>query len=175
MSMSLARTAAGLRPRGDGLPPVPWRDPYGVAPADLAAYIAELEAACTANPQSADLRVCLGIAHAVNYDVYSSMDALQEARTIDPENFWAQMKYAELHSRLGVLDTAEEATRQAADLAQNPLQLAAARRQLKEIRDRKRTSVRNVAWTKPLTAPALVLAAMVVLIFIVSSLAMSAP
>ena len=37
MSMSLARTAAGLRPRADGLPPVPWRDPFGVAPADLAA------------------------------------------------------------------------------------------------------------------------------------------
>jgi hypothetical protein len=169
MSMSLARTAAGLQPRGDGLPPVPWRDPFSVAPGDLAAYIAELEASCAANPQSADLRVCLGIAHAVNYDVYHSLDALEEARTVDPENFWARMKYAELHGRLGVLDIAEQETRYAADLAQNPLQLALARKQLKEIRDRKHSSVRNVAWTKPLTAPALVLVAMVVLIFIVGS------
>ena len=169
MSMSLVRTAAGLRPRGDGLPPVPWRDPFGVAPAELTAYIAELETTCAANPHSADLRVCLGIAHAVNYDVYHSLDALEEARTLDPENFWARMKYAELHGRLGVLDVAEQETRYAADLAQNPLQLALARKQLKEIRDRKRTSVRNVAWTKPLTVPALVLAAMMLLIFLVSS------
>jgi len=169
MSISLAKAAAGLRPRIDGLPTVPWRDPFGVAPGELAAYIAELEATCIANPQYADLRVCLGIAHAVNYDVYSSMDALQEARAIDPEHFWAQMKYAELQCRLGVLDAAEEETRRAADLAQHPLQLAVASKQLKDIRARKHASVHNVAWTKPLTAPALVLAAMIVLIFIVGS------
>jgi hypothetical protein len=40
------------------------------------------------------------MARAMNYDVYQSMDALEEARTIDPTNFWAQMKYAELHYRL---------------------------------------------------------------------------
>jgi hypothetical protein len=169
MSTSLARSAAGLRPRGDALPPVPWRDPYSVASADLAEYIGKLEASCAANPQSADLRVCLGIAHAVNYDVYSSMDALDAARALDPEHFWAQMKYAELQCRLGVLEAAEEETRRAADLAQNPLQLAVARKQLKEIRDRKRASVRNVEWTKPLTAPALVLAAVMVLIVVVST------
>jgi hypothetical protein len=167
MSTSLARTAAGLQPRGDVLPPVPWRDPYEAASADVAAYIAELEAACATHPRSADLRVCLGIAHAVNYDVYHAMDALEEARTLDPDNFWARIKYAELHGRLGVLDVAEQETRRAADLAQNPLQLALARKQLKDIRDRKRSSVRNVAWTKPLTRPALVLAAMLVLIFVV--------
>ena len=66
------------------LPPVPWRDPHSVSPEDLAAYIQQLEQACLDNPQSADLRTCLGMAHAVNYDVYKSMDALEDARAVDP-------------------------------------------------------------------------------------------
>ena len=77
------------------------------------------------NPQSADLRTCLGMAHAVNYDVYKSMDALEDARAVDPDNFWAQLKYAELHYRLRALDTAEEETRRALELADDA---AAARR-----------------------------------------------
>ena len=52
------------------------------------------------------------MAHAVNYDVYKSMDALEDARAVDPENFWAQLKYAELHYRLRALNRAEEETRQ---------------------------------------------------------------
>ena len=60
------------------------------------------------------------MAHAVNYDVYKSMDALEEARAVDPENFWAQLKYAELHYRLRALNKAEEETRRAVDLAETP-------------------------------------------------------
>jgi hypothetical protein len=158
--------ATGLEPRGE-LPPVPWRDPYSVSPQDLTKYIEHLEAMCAANPASADLRTCLAMAHAVNYDVYKSMDALEEARTIDPDNFWAQLKYAELHYRLRALNRAEEETRRAADLAGNPFQLAIARKQMKEIRELKHSSIRNVEWTKPLTMPALVFTAMIALMFIV--------
>jgi hypothetical protein len=167
MTMTLApNTATGLQPRGGSLPPVPWRDPYSVSAKELTAYIQQLEVACAAHPQSADLRTCLGMAHAVNYDVYKSMDALEDARSIDPENFWAQLKYAELHYRLRALNRAEEETRRAADLAATPLQLAVARKQMKEIRELRHSSVRNVEWTKALTVPALVLSAMLGLIFV---------
>jgi hypothetical protein len=162
-------TATGLEPRGTALPPVPWRDPYSVSQKELAVYIEQLEVACAANPASADLRTCLGMAHAVNYDVYKSMDALEEARAIDPENFWAQLKYAELHYRLRALNRAEQETRRAADLAGNPFQLAIARKQMKEIRGLQHSSVRNVEWTKPLMVPTLVVSAMIVLTFIVMS------
>jgi hypothetical protein len=168
MSTALVSTATGLEPRG-AVPPVPWRDPHSVSPTDLAAYIKQLEMACAENPHSADLRTCLGMAHAVGYDVYKSMDALEEARAIDPENFWAQLKYAELLYRLRALNRAEAETRRAADLATNPWQLAAARKQMKDIRALQHTSVRNVEWTKPLTTPALVVAAMFVLMFIAMS------
>ena len=169
MSTALAlNTTTRLTPQGpSSLPPVPWRDPHSVSPTDLAAYISQLEQACLEHPASADLRTCLGIAHAVNYDVYRSMDALEEARAIEPDNFWAQLKYAELQYRLRALNRAEEETRRACDLAQSPLQLAIARKQMKDIRELKHTSVRNVEWTKPLTTPAIVLSLMVVAMFAV--------
>ena len=55
----------------------------------------------------------------------------------------------------------------AAELAESPLQLALARKQLSEIRNLKQSSVRNVHWTKPLTVPALVLSAGFVVMFVV--------
>src|SRR5712691_6238143 len=163
MSTALVTNATTrlARQAPSSFPPVPWRDPHSVSPAELTAYIQQLEQACLENPTSADLRTCLGMAHAVNYDVYKSMDALE------PENFWAQLKYAELHYRLRALNKAEEETRRAADLAQNPIQLAIARKQMKDIRDLKHTCIRNVEWTKPLTVPALVFSAGIVLMFVV--------
>src|SRR6266511_1530032 len=87
--------------------PVPWRDPHEVSPAQLADYIGELERACERDPQNADLHTCLGIAHAMNYDAYRSLDALEEARRLAPEHFFAQLKYAELLYRLRALPKAQ--------------------------------------------------------------------
>jgi tetratricopeptide (TPR) repeat protein len=169
MSTALvANSTTRLAPPGaSSLPPVPWRDPHSVPQDELSAYIQQLEQACLENPRSADLRTALGMAHAVNYDVYKSMDALEDARAVDPENFWAQLKYAELHYRLRALNKAEEETRRAADLAQSPIQLAIARKQMADIRTLKHSCVRNVHWTKPLTVPALVFSAGIVLMFVV--------
>src|SRR5690349_10366895 len=167
MSTALVRAQSDLDSwrLGAGLP-VPWRDPHRVPREELARYIEQLETDCRANPRSATLRVCLGVAHAVNLDVYRSMDALEEAVKVEPENFWARLKYAELHYRLRVLNRAEEETRKAADLATNRVQLALARQQMREIRSQLHTSVRNVAWTKPLTPPALVLGLLLAAIFV---------
>jgi hypothetical protein len=142
------------------LPALPWRDPHNVPPVELSTYIQRLEQACLEYSQSADLRTCLGMAHAMNYDVYKSMDALEEARSIDATNFWAQMKYSELHYRLRALMRAEEETLKAIELADNPWQLGVARRQLQEIRRLAREGTRNVAWTKSLVPPMLVLSLM---------------
>src|SRR6266700_1380902 len=99
--------------------------------------------------------------HAVNFDVYKSMDALEDARAVDPESFWAQLKYAELHYRLRALNRAEVETRRAADLAANPYQLSLARKQMQDIRTLKHSCIRNVEWTKPLTVPAVVFSLMI--------------
>ena len=145
---------------------LPWRDPHTVPPEDLSRHIQRLEPLCLENPKSADLRTCLGMAHAVNYDVYKSMDALEEATTLDPLNFWAQLKYGELHYRLRALNRAEGETLKAVELARNPWQLSLARKQLQEVRTLKHQSVRNVEWTKPLTVPALIFSLMVVTMFV---------
>jgi tetratricopeptide (TPR) repeat protein len=166
ISATLTRTNASVIATEASLPLVPWRDPHAVPAKELAAYIHTLERACLADPQSANLRTCLGMAYAVNYQVDQSMDALEHAVGIDPDNFWARLKYAELHYRLRVLDRAEEETRHAVQLAADGWQLAIARKQLQEIRTLKHSSVRNVHWTKPLTAPTLVVSGMLLAVFV---------
>jgi hypothetical protein len=165
MSASLVKTSVTLQAQLQSIPPVPWRDPQSVSPDEIRGYIQTLEAACLENPQSADLHTCLGMAYAVNYDVYKSMDALEQATVLDPTHFWAQLKFAELQYRLRALTLAEKETLKAVDLAQNTWQLSLARRQLQEIRQLSRDSLRNVTWDKPLTIPALVLSALLLVMF----------
>src|SRR5262245_41270400 len=132
--MFVKTTAAEITPRQPSLPPVPWRDPHSVPEAELHAYIQRLEQACLEQPDSADLRTCLGMAHAMNYDVYKSMDALEAAVALEPDSFWAQLKYAELHYRLRALIVAERETLKAVDLATNAWELSLARKMLQEVR-----------------------------------------
>ena len=138
---------------------VPWRDPHAIPPAELAAYIGALEQACLDNPRSVDLRTVLGMAHAVNHDVPRSMEALEIAVSVDPDNFWASLKYAELHYRLRALNRAEELTTTALNLATNGWQLSLARKQLQEVRTLKRNSIRNLSWKMPIAGPVLALSA----------------
>lgn len=110
------------------------RDLTLASPAELVQTIGELELACLEHPKSAALWTCLGVAYAVNYDVTKSIDALETATGVEPDHFWAHLKYGELQYRLRVLMHAEATTLKAETLADNPGQLALARKQLKEIR-----------------------------------------
>jgi hypothetical protein len=105
------------------------------------------------------------MAYAMNYDVYKSMDALESATSLDPEHFWAQLKYGELHYRLRALNRAEEETRKALDLARNPWELSLARKQLQEIRKLSRDSTRNIEWKGSLARPALLFSFLLVALF----------
>jgi tetratricopeptide (TPR) repeat protein len=165
VSTTLTTTDAPASLTGAPLAHMPWRDPHTVPPEELSANIEALRLACLAEPRSADLRTCLGVAYAMNCDVDRSMEALEEAVALAPNSFWPQLKFAELHFRLRVLNKAEEQTLKALNLATNSWQFSIARKQLQEIRALKHTAVRNVEWTKPLTAPTLVLSAMLLAIF----------
>jgi hypothetical protein len=157
MTAELTQQAAPLR-----LPPVPWRDPHTVSPARLAEYIRTIEEACRREPRSAGLRTCLGMAYAMNFQVYESMDALELAVQLEPGHFFAQMKFAELHYRLRALVRAEQETLKAVELAGNPWELTLARKQLQEIRKLMREGSQKPEWVKPLKLPALFLAAMTI-------------
>ena len=141
---------------------VPWRDPSTVSKQELAAHINSLETACLDNPGSADLRTCLGMAYAMNFEVYKSMDALETAVNLDQTHFFAQLKLSELFYRLRALLRAEEETLKAVHLAQNAWELSLARKQLQEIRRLIHDGTQKPAWTKSLKVPTMVLAAMVV-------------
>jgi cytochrome c-type biogenesis protein CcmH/NrfG len=143
--------------------PIPWRDPHTVKPEELQKYVSMLERACAEQPYNADIRTCLGMAHAMNYDVYRSIDALEEARRIAPENFFAQLKFSELHYRLRALIRAEEETLKAVNLAGNAWELSLARKQLAEIRRLRREGTQKPAWTKSLSVPAIMLVLMTVI------------
>jgi hypothetical protein len=144
--------------------PIPWRDPHTVSPAELKEYIGFLEKACEDHPRSADLRTCLGMAYAMNYDVYKSMDALEAAVGLDETHFFAQMKYSELFYRLRALERAEEETLKAVHLAGNGWELSLARKQLQDIRQRRREGTQKPTWNKPLRTPALTLLALMVVL-----------
>ena len=153
----------GQRP--NPLPAIPWRDPHSVPPEKLAEFIAALQQACVDNPDNADLHTCLGMAHAMNYDVYRSMDALEGARRIEPENFLAQFKYAELYYRIRALDRAEAETTRALELAGTSWELSMARRQLAEIRRLRREGTQKPTWSKSLKLPVI---GFVVLLMVIS-------
>jgi hypothetical protein len=104
------------------------------------------------------------MAHAVNHDVPQSMDALEAAIALDPDNFWAHYKHAELHYRLRALTRAEALTLTALNLATNGWQLSLARKQLQEIRTLSRASARNLSWRMPLAVPALVLTTIAIVV-----------
>jgi hypothetical protein len=144
--------------------PIPWRDPHTVEPEELQQYISMLERACLEHPQNADFRTCLGMAHAMNYDVYKSMDALEHAVKAEPDHFFAQLKLAELNYRLRALHVAEAETLKAVDLATNTWELSIARKQLQEIRRLHRDGTQKPEWTRSLRTPALFLVAMTLML-----------
>lgn len=148
--------------------PVPWRDPHTVSPADLKTYIGYLETKCLEHPNSADFRTCLGVAHAMNLDVYRAMDSLEESVALDPTHFFAQLKYAELLYRLRTLERAEEEAVKALNLAGNGWELSMARTLLQNIRQKRRDGSQKPEWNKPLRAPLLALLALLA----ITSLAM---
>jgi len=110
-----------------------WRESTRISPAKLADYIQLLTTACDRDPYSADLRTCLGIAQATNYDVYQALVSFETAIALDPDHFFARFKYAELLFRLGSLDRSEEETIKAVQLASGNWELSMARRQLQAV------------------------------------------
>ncbi|HXM96267.1 MAG TPA: hypothetical protein VOA64_18760 [Candidatus Dormibacteraeota bacterium] len=168
MTSIAARQAVGVIP---GLSALPWRDPHSVPPEKLPEFIVALERACAQNQDNADLHTSLGIAYAMNHDVNRSMDALEGARRIEPENFLPQFEYADLHYRLRTLDKAEVETTRALELAKTSWESSLARRQLAEIRRLRREGTEKRTWKKWLQVPAI---GLVVLLMAISWLFIAA-
>jgi hypothetical protein len=136
-----------------GLPSLPWRDPHTVPPEKLAEVIANLKDACAQHPENSALHTGLGMAYAMNYEVYNSMAALESALAIAPRDFFARLKYGELFFRLRVRNRAEQETLRALELAGRPWELSLARTQLAQIRQLDQGGQSRPEWTKSLRLP----------------------
>ncbi len=133
----------------DRLPPVLRTEQEGASATKLKEYICTMERACEEDPESADLRTCLGLAHALNQDVSKSIATLEQAIALDQNHFFARMKYAEMLFNLRALQRAEAETRKALQLAHNGWEFSMARRLFERIRahmpDRKTPVRRGLA------------------------------
>lgn len=152
--MSVSAPLRAIEPHR--LPPAAGREQQSlVSPQKLSDYIQILERACAEDPTSADLRTCLGMAHAINADVDRSLEELRVARRLDPHHFFAQFKFAETLGQKQAYCEAEKETRMALELARTPWEVAMAKRHLDEMR-------RRQMWLSSSFRPALAFAALFV-------------
>jgi len=127
-----------------------FRDPSLLERPERAELVAHLREAVALQPESAPLRVLLGMALCVNFDGQSAMEELREACRLEPESFIARLKFGELLMRLRICDQAAEQTQLAVELAANSLQADLARRQAATIRTMLREGIERGGYGKML-------------------------
>lgn len=124
-------------------------DPYILEKDDKAALVAQLRDCVDKHPQVSELRVLLGMALCVNFEVHPAIEELKESVRLSPNSFIAQLKLGELWMRLRVMDKAEEHTRIASLLSQNLAQADLARKQAATIRTMKREGIERGGYKSP--------------------------
>jgi hypothetical protein len=127
-------------------------DPYILENDDKATLVAQLRECVEKHPQVSELRVLLGMALCVNYEVHSAIEELKESVRLAPNSFIAQLKLGELWMRLRVVEKAEEHTKTASLLAQNIAQADLARKQAATIRTMRREGIERGGYKSPFGA-----------------------
>jgi hypothetical protein len=124
-------------------------DPYMLEKDEKTNLVAQLRECVARFPGVSELRVLLGMALCVNFDVHSAIEELNESVRLAPNSFIAQLKLGELWMRLRVCDKAEEHTRIASLLAQNLAQSELARKQAANLRIMKREGIERGGYKLP--------------------------
>jgi hypothetical protein len=124
-------------------------DPYLLEPEDRRSLVRQLRQAVAENPEVGELRVLLGMALCVNFEVQPAIEELRTAVELAPQSFIAQLKMGELWMRLRVVDKAEDHTRQAGLLARNMAQSEVARRQAATIRTMRQNGIERGGYRLP--------------------------
>jgi hypothetical protein len=144
---------ASLTPQAQGLLLRMFADPYLLEKDERGALVENLRECVAQFPDVSELRVLLGMALCVNFDVHPAIEELRESVRLAPNSFIAQLKLGELWMRLRVCDKAEEHTKLAGLLAQNMAQAELARKQAAQLRTMKREGIERggfKAWASPL-------------------------
>lgn len=127
-----------------------FRDPQILSKDERRELVRDLRYCVEVAPGIVELRVLLGMAECVDFQVQSAMENLREAVLQAPDNFLAQLKLGELLMRLRICDQAVTHTERAAQLAANPIQSELARRQAATLRTMMREGIERDGATHPL-------------------------
>jgi hypothetical protein len=127
-----------------------FRDPRLLSKEERSELIENLQFCVKAAPGIAELRVLLGMAECVDFQVHSAMENLREAVRIDENNFLAHFKLGELLMRLRICDQAVIHTECAARLAANTVQSELTRRQAAALRTMLREGIERDSSTHPI-------------------------
>jgi len=111
-----------------------WRPREATTGQALLQYIENLERASAMQPDSADLRTCLGLAYVKNHDFCLAKASFESALRSDPGHFFARLRYAELCFELGAYAKAEGEAERASCLARTKANAAMVHRLLRKIR-----------------------------------------
>ncbi|MGH9599244.1 MAG: hypothetical protein ACRD27_05235 [Terracidiphilus sp.] len=128
-----------------------FRDPYLLESPERTELIAHLREAVARDPETAELRVLLGMALCVNFEAQVALEELRESVRLAPDSFITHFKFGELLMRLRICDQAAEETRTAAELASSLLQSELARRQAATIRTMQREGIERGGYGKLLS------------------------
>ena len=149
-SYSIAPLPAGVLTRESGvLLARMFADPHLLEPEERRSLVSQLRHAVAKYPQIGELRVLLGMALCVNFDVQPAIEEFRTAVELAPQSFIAHLKMGELWMRLRVADKAEDHTRQAGLLARNMAQSEVARRQASTIRTMRRNGIERGGYRLP--------------------------
>ena len=123
--------------------------------------VAELSRSIQHAPTLPDAHMFLGIAHALTSNIYPAIDHLEEAAKLDPDSFAAHFTLAQLHFKLRTPKPGYEAAARALKCLQTLEQRKMLTQLLKEERERERNGIARPSFTKPFSAPMLLLASAV--------------
>jgi len=132
---------AVLGPESSNLLQRMFRDPRVLEPEERGELIAHLKNAVELAPHVAEIRVLLGMALCVDFQIQPAMEEMRDAVKMAPNSFITRLKFGELLMRLRVCDQAAEHTHAAARLASNSVQSELARRQAATIRTMTREGI----------------------------------
>jgi Tfp pilus assembly protein PilF len=111
--------------------------------------IARLEKTVACAPEYSDGYVGLGIAYAMASHVYPALDSFERAAELDPANFYAHFKLAQLYFKLRVPQKGYEEAERALRCASTPVEKSLLAQILREERQREAGGVARPTWNKP--------------------------
>ena len=109
-------------------------------------------------PEYSDAHVFLGIAHALDNNVYPALDHLEEATRLDEDSFAAHYTLAQLNFKLRIPKTGYEAAERARQTAMTIEQRKLLTNLLREEKAREKNGIARPLFNKPFSVPALFLA-----------------